>query len=183
MPPDWDGSDVWPLDPDSLVDGMSVDQPIYRTDTAYVADGVLVASLAAGALVFNDGTGSHLDIKLSGAFLTATVIQGPNGIGLTGGVLSAKWSETSMFHALDDFRTNGAPICIDDFTFTYLRSTICDRLDINADAPNVAEPCDALSVGLTFEAEPAQLGAAGQMPAATPGCDLFKNPSSMPCSN
>lgn len=182
-PPLWDGSDVWPIDPASLADGMSVTQPLYHTDSAYVAGGKLVLSLDSSALVFFDGSGGYLQVRLSGAIVTGTLEAVPGGgYRMADAVLSGKWPQEEVFNALDDFRVNGVPICTTDFSFTFLKNALCPKLDVNRGAPNVAEYCDALSFGLTFVAEPAQLGVAGMLLTPTPGCPPETLPSTAPCS-
>jgi hypothetical protein len=181
-PPLWDGTDVWNVDPRSLADGVSVDQPLLSTESAYVADGRLVMSLDSSPLFFTDGiAGGVLTIRLVSSFFVARIESSPSGTRLVDGTLTGKWPAADIFSSLDDFRAEGVPVCTNDVSFFFLKTALCNGLDINAGAPNPAEPCDAISFGISFEAEPAQLGSAGEIPMLPPGCPPETLPSTTTC--
>lgn len=180
--PLWDGTDTWDVDPSGLADGMSVDQPLLTTEAAYVVDGQLVVSLDSSPLFFTDGvSGGILTVRLASSFIVARIEDGPFGRRLVEGTLAGKWPVDDIFDALDVFRPDGEPVCTNDFAFLFFKTVLCNSLDINAGAPNPVEPCNAISFGLTFESEAAQLGQVGAVPTLPDGCPPELLPSTASC--
>ncbi len=182
-PPLWDGLDELPVDPESLVDGTSLDQPKNTTTKAYVANHTLVVSLEEAVIVLRDPNGSALRVDLDGAFFIATIEPTATGLGLRNGVATGKWPASELFKSFDDFRVDpvGA-ICTDDPTFIILQKKICESLDINAGSPNPVETCDALSFSIAFDADPAVVGAPVTVTQPSDGCPPETLPSTASCS-
>jgi hypothetical protein len=180
--PLWDGTDTWDVDPSGLADGVSVDQPLLTTESAYVVDGQLVVSLDASPLFFTDGiNGGILAVGLVSSFIVARIEDGPFGLRLVDGMLAGKWPVEAIFDSLDAFRPDGAAVCTNDFAFLFFKTVLCNSLDMNAGAPNPVEPCDAISFGLTFESEFARLGTVGEVPTLPQGCPPETLPSTASC--
>jgi len=181
--PAWEGADLWPIDPDSLEDGVSTEKPRYRTETAFVRSGKLVMSLDSSALVFRSYSGGHLTVRLQGSTLVAEIASTSTGFALRDSIVSGKWSASDIFNALDSFRLDdGSPVCTDNPLFALANAIVCSSLDVNAGSANIAETCDAISFGLVFQAEPAGLGAVGSIPELPPGCPSRTLPSTGLCS-
>jgi hypothetical protein len=65
--------------------------------------------------------------------------------------------------------------------FDVAAGLFCGLLDVNRGAPNVAEYCDAMSFGISFDTFPAAIGAAGTVPDLPPGCPARTLPSAQGC--
>ena len=179
--PKWDGTDLWPVDSFSVNNG-SIDQPTFTTDTAFVSNGVLVASLSGAALTVRAYTVGQIVIDLDGAYITGRIVQKPAGFALEDGVFSAKWNIEKALRGLDVFRLpDGKSLCTDNSVFDVLLGTICNSLDVNTGAPNIGQKCDALSFGLNFTADPVQLGPIVELPPPPGACVPGTEPSTETC--
>lgn len=175
-PPAWDGSDAWPImsvslegpggggggggaggaacgDPEPA--GYSLENPKYVDDAAYVTNHVLVASLPEAGIAL-DATGAG--INLVGGFLTGTLEQVGGAWHLTNGTLAGRWPLADLFGAFSDLGSDGDGLCTDDSTYQLIRDAICGKRDITAQISGPTATCDAVSFGMAFQAEPAQLG-------------------------
>jgi hypothetical protein len=90
-----------------------------------------------------------------------------------------------VFAALSSFRGQGTltKICKNDLAYTFVKPRLCSSRDILTDPVQPASsPCDALSFGLGFTADPALLG--GVLPAAmpVPVCDPGQDPIDDTCN-
>jgi hypothetical protein len=184
--PKWDGSDPWKVTDDSVDKGdggaPDLDHPKWFDKTAYVTDGVLVASLPSSVLRLS-GT-SAIDVRVSAGFLVAKIVpQGPGaGYALTDGLVVFRWKIADVLYALSSYRdANGKPICTDNPLYTTGRSQLCNLPDINVEASKPTEPCTAVSVGLAFEAKPAKLGAFSPSAPLTGGCPAATDPQYDSC--
>jgi hypothetical protein len=169
-----DGTDVWTIDPSSLLGGATVDGgpscegndnvcvPLYADTEAYVSNGVLVAHvdfpLTAGA-----GTDTIV-IKVSGGVIAAPLIKGDGGrYYVEEGQLGGRWHTADMLSALsnvkDPFDVNGN-LCGDASTYLNAKQIVCKASDVTAipAADNTGQPCDALSLAMSFSDVPAHLG-------------------------
>ena len=87
-----------------------------------------------------------------------------------------------MFYAISTFRvSSGAAICRDNIIYTQLKSGLCALPDILAELGSPTTPCDAISVGLGFEAEEAQLGDVVVPLPVDGGCPDGENPADDSC--
>ena len=181
--PKWDGMDAWPVADTSLADGVSLDQPINKDATAYVAGRVLVAHLPAAMVVFQ-GSGVHLQIDLSSVILSATLEAKDTGaVELVEGTLSGSWKESSLFQSLSGLRVNGGmKLCVGDTYYNSAKKALCNEFDLSSTGTPDA-PCDALSFGVGFEASPAVLGAAAPFTALSAGCSTATDPATDTCAN
>ena len=192
-PPAWDGSDAWPVMTTALEEplggggsssgaggcgsaepaGYSLEAPRYVDMAGYVIDQVMVASLPeAGISLSGDGSG----IVLTGGFLTGRLEQMGGAWHLRDGTLAGRWPLSEVFETLGKLGSNGMPICTDDSTYQLIRDAVCAKRDITAGLGGPTAPCDAVSFGMDFEAEPAQLGIIydpgdGSVGSCPPGTD------------
>jgi len=159
-PPLWDGTDTWPISSTGLADGVSIDNPKFRNIHAYVTNHVLVASLPASFFSLGGSGISGVSMRLTGGIVTATIIESDaGGYALRDGIISARWVLSDLFASLSSYRdSNGDPICIGTVTYNFGKSTICSSADILSGTGGPSDPCDALSLGLGFTADPARLG-------------------------
>jgi hypothetical protein len=174
-PPSWDGSDAWPVMSTALEGptgggggaggavncgdpgppGYSLEQPKYLDAGAYVTNHVMVASLPqAGIVLSSDGAGIHL----VGGFLTGRLEQMDGAWHLRDGTLAGRWPTANLFTTMSQLGSDGQPLCTDDSTYQLIRDAVCGKRDITAQISGPTAPCDAVSFGMAFDAEPAQLG-------------------------
>ncbi len=99
-------------------------------------------------------------------------------------MLAARWPLAEVFHSFSTYRdNNGNPICTDNgLAYSTAKSAICSDADILVDGTQPkSAPCDALSIGLGFTAEPAILGPIADAGAGTPGCPPATDPANDSC--
>lgn len=181
--PSWDGGDAWSVDATSVEPGGTVDQPLYVDENAYVADGVVVASLPqSGITIATSGARLHLD--LVAGFLRARLVEEEGRWALRDGILASRLRTEDLFTALDGFRDGDEdPLCTDSPLFALARDAICESADIFSGAGTPTSPCDAISVGIGFSAEAALLGDVVEPPELSPGCDEGTEPSRCSCDD
>lgn len=174
MNPVWMGSDVWPVVPSSILDsGVAPDGgPTARffDNDAYVTNGKIVFSLIESEFTATNGL-TQLSMTISDGTGTAQLEKGPNGFEMRDGIIAGRLEVSNLFKMVGDFRDhNGAPFCANEANpyWTATRDAFCRGLDIQVGSPQPNKKCDAISVGLGFEAEPAitgpiEPGLSGQM--------------------
>ncbi len=180
--PAWMGNDAWPVNASSVDGGLS--NPKYVSNGAYVAGGTLVASMPTAALTMHGGGYDAITIQLSAGVITAQLSQ-LNGLWyMKNGVIAARWALSDVFKALGSYRdNNGVPICTSDVpTYTIAKQAICQDADILVDGTQPkSAPCDALSIGLGFTADPALLGELSDGGVPSDGCSPATDPSNDSC--
>jgi hypothetical protein len=162
--PAWNGTDAWNVSSSSLVPGDGGLVARYASNGAYVSNGTLVASFPQSEIVFRGGSASVFQIELSEGVLTGTLVKQDTALGvqwsLEDGILAARWALSDIFNDFASYRDdNGDPICTGTIGYNLAKSAICNDADIlvNASEPE-STPCDALSFGLGFTADPANVG-------------------------
>lgn len=178
-PPQWQGDDIWPiaqgvLDPDG--------GPRYYDQNAYVAKGKLVFSLPEGNMQIGNGL-MQLNIHFVSSTIMATIDQDVSGrYGLHNGVLAGRIPLAELFQMVAEFRNhNGAPFCANEQNPFYAatRDAFCRGLDIQAGVPQLNKKCDAVSLGLGFEAEAiAAVGMVENSPNGQMSCPPGEDPYS-----
>ncbi|MFT3769037.1 MAG: hypothetical protein QM820_26655 [Minicystis sp.] len=175
--PKWDGTDAWPVSATSVMDG-DVTKPLVVSAGAYVANNVLVAAIPSVAFTIS-GMNERITITMTAGVLTGTLQSQGNGWHIADGIIAARWHEPDIFTALSSYRNNsGKPFCTDAvISYPTAKATICNSLDILKDGSGPKSlPCDSLSMGIGFKADPALLGVATLPPAPTPGCPMATDP-------
>jgi hypothetical protein len=179
--PAWDGKDQWPISTTSLADGKSVSKPLYVDDNAYVSGGVLVAGIAHSEIRFA-GSIESITMRLTGGQIVATLTKGPNGYALKDGILAARWALPDVFFAISSFRdNNGKAICTNGVDYAFAKQSFCNAADILSTIGTITTPCDALSLGLGFTADPANIGSVKPPPKPIPGCPPKDDPATDHC--
>ncbi len=202
MAPVWDGNDPWPIDVASLEDpaggagggaggdpgacegvlGYDYDKPRYVDTKAYVTGGVLVASLPELGLVLSGDTKTTV-VKLTAGFATGRLQKSAVGWRITDGVLAGRWPTKEIFAAIGGLVSNGGPVCTDDGVYSALKQKACTFVDIASALGGPTTECDALSLAMGFQAEPAKLGIAWQRTASVSPCPPETNPENDSCGN
>lgn len=162
--PKWDGTDEWPVVPSAISDaGFGIDGGSlarFFDNDAYVTNGQIVFSLIESEFTASNGL-TRLGMTLSDGSGLATIVLGPNGYELRDGIIAGRLEQSNMFKMVGDFRDhNGAPFCATQSNPYWMatRDAFCRGLDVQVGSPNPNKKCDAISVGLGFEAEPAHTG-------------------------
>jgi len=158
-PPQWNGTDRWTLDP-----GSAGGQ--FFTNNAYVVGGKLVASLNFPIIVGSAYT-NPVTIELVSGRIVADLQMNGNSLVKMAGMLGGRWDPARFLPSLQhiaDPNLDGGWLCGSDVTYLFVKGFICSAIDINADPQfdnQQNAPCNAVSMGLGFEASPAVLGNAG----------------------
>jgi hypothetical protein len=158
--PKHDGTDQWGIDPLSLVGTPPPYVAVNEDDSAYVAGGVVVASVA-----FPFGLGTTFGenfLRLDGALLVGAITKGPLGYSITG-VVTGRWDTRNLLTGMQGIKdpfNAGQFLCGTDSTYQAFKGAICAASDISriGSNDNTGAPCDALSLALGFTTEPALLG-------------------------
>jgi hypothetical protein len=161
--PGWEGLLSWdgPLSPDYA---WKIDLGSLNTvtdPTAYVKNGYLVAHFPGGAelaLPGDNSVYSGLSLKLAQSVLTARIELDNSKIwNLSDGVLGGRIGRDDLVTTL---RRTGFCDTTVGAAYDQVVSTIDGSLDVLADGANDALlPCDALSIGIAFQARQAKVGA------------------------
>jgi hypothetical protein len=157
--PRWDGTDRWTVSCETFAscDGGAIGSAVTQVSdqTAYVSGGVLVvpnlgflpAVLSSG----QQGDAGYLTtlINLNDPVLVAPLVHGDAGIEVRGGILGGRWRTADMIATV-------AGICIGPDVSTRF---ICPIADLASDAilDGTGQRCNALSVGMAFDALPATI--------------------------
>jgi hypothetical protein len=195
--PQFNGNDLWTIDPGSLSGG----QPAFTDDQAYVSGGTLVAHMtqlpiAFGARSFLGGaTMQLLDAVIVGQLAGYNIDGGPLvGFALVGGTIAGRWPTAKILSTLATIPVDGGGFLCGSsssaytvFDYNVIKTVVCQNADISknisTDNQVPLAPCDAISVGMQFTAVPAQLGEVLPVPPAPSGCeDDAGNPWSDTCS-
>lgn len=173
-PPRNDGTDEWTVDPSSVGNIAPPFVPKAIATEAYVSGGVLVAH---GSFVLALGTSAFLTITLDEGTLTGRLLRGPVWR-ITDGRLAGRWPTRKLLTSLaviPDPIDKARFLCGDSGTYQAYKPQLCSAADIGAAAvsDSTGKKCDALSIGLGFEAVQARVGplAPPRTPAAGCGPD------------
>jgi hypothetical protein len=164
-PPMWEGNDVWPI-AETSVESMNPDAPLIVDKMAYVRNGELVAHLPSLEL-FLRAIDVQLPMKVNSIVLSAKIEPLGMSYALREGTIAGKWLLPDMFTSLAGLRYGSDnQLCKSSPGYTVVKSYFCNSTDIFSGEPApmpgdaAAMPdCDAVSFGMGFDAEPAQLGA------------------------
>jgi len=184
--PSWNGQDLWDVRADSFaVDGRLVQpEPISFDPDAYVADGTLVARLPWLDLNLSIDQVEGL-VRISQARLTAKVESLPFGTGLAEGTIGGWFADEDILRFLSSYRfkpfgenAKSAFLCNDpsDTVYKVFRSTACRAADGRLDEGSPDPACNAVSVGLGFTADPANLGDVVEVPFPPSACEEGRDP-------
>ncbi len=152
----WDGNDVWPIDSASVIDG-SASKPTLVFGDGYMNDRVWVGAstrtTALLPLMFLDGS----LVQVDRVQITMTIAL--DGRSATQGVLSGVLPIEPYIAAMKKVAGRISTSLCQDSAFESVAHQIRERADILHDGSNMAGvPCDAISIGLGFDATIVKLG-------------------------
>jgi hypothetical protein len=175
-PPVWEGRDTWSLDPKHLLDGI----PAFKA-TGYVSNYHLVVRFPGQAVVFFGGTPVALSSPIAvGRLVPLDANLKPRDpsrppdlaagegrlFAVRDGILGGRVTVERLLAGLgtlasvDPTRDAGSHFC-GDGVFSIVKKRFCDERDIASVAALDHDPtttCDAISVAVAYEAEPALTG-------------------------
>jgi hypothetical protein len=158
--------------------------PSFVSDGAYVAGGMLVATMPTTQITLAGSGPDTITIRFKAGVITAKLVNQGTMWKLQGGVVAARWATNDVFAALSSYRdNNGKPFCTDQpLVWNTIHGSICGDADILVDGTQPkSAPCDALSVGLGFTADPVILGSVSDAGTPTPGCPPATDPLTAKC--
>lgn len=186
--PRFDGTDVWTVNPGSVLGGADIVGKDCRTaslsciparvDTnAYVTGGVIVAHLDVPFPL--QGSSGVLHIDFAAATLTARITPFGTSYRLAGEI-AGRWPADNLLHSFSRVPnpTDGRALCSTDAgleIYALVRQNVCTSLDLTADpaADRNGARCNALSNTLSFTATHATLGTVYESPQAPDECPGF----------
>ena len=187
--PNWDGNDVWPVAADSY-DGSG--NALFFDPSSYVVHGKLVVTLKDADLRLLVGVTTvstvRLDLSLHGAFIVCDLLPTSRGHWLwtvKNCALGARLAANDLVHQLAQFPdpSDGEPLCEKSSSYPSFKDAICGLVDVSADGVTTTAACDSLSMGLTFDAEPAILGDQFDIVPPVEHCAVGAKPSEDSCEN
>jgi hypothetical protein len=168
----FDGSDVWPVRPESLSKPGDLAASTAFTESAYLVDDTWVAQMQ-GTLVLtlplpDPGGELLLRLPIHDPLITMSLDAGRQH-GTTGtlaGVIpvdALRAEVARIYHAID-------PACAEK-TVSSIAAQVEQAADMRLDgSADPAQECDAVSIGVGFEAAAVQLGGVGEPVALGPSC-------------
>ena len=158
--PIWDGTDYfWGRDDTfSIPSQTNLDEvtPLVVDNNAYVVNGILVATIPDGTEILLVGDGLGTRVKLSGMVATADLAAlRLDGAAHTTVTISGRWGYTDLLRTAES-----VGVCAGTSTYRTLQIQVSSMQDVLLDPrpENVGTLCDAVSLGITFEAYPANIG-------------------------
>jgi hypothetical protein len=159
--PIWDGTDYfWGRDDTFAVPSASPDldaaTPLVVDNNAYVSNGILVTTVPDGTEIILVGDGLGTRVRLSGMIATADIaelkLEDAESITVT---IAGRWGFNDLLRTAES-----VGVCPGSGQFNILRGQVASISDVLLDPlpGNVGTQCDAVSLGITFEAYPANVG-------------------------
>ncbi|MBX3214120.1 MAG: hypothetical protein KF850_18950 [Labilithrix sp.] len=184
--PRFDGTDVWDIDPASIVAGGSlVGQDcdvvgcigLASDVAAYARDGVLVARFEQLPFTVSVGPG-RLVLPFVGAVLTARVTREGGGYRIAG-ELAGRWRADDILAGSAAIREplTGSSLCKNAETYGYFKRSVCASVDLAGDPAEdrTGAPCAALSEAIAFRGSPAKLGKVRELVQEPGDCPGFQD--------
>lgn len=162
--PAWNGSDAWPVSPESLWSAVDITSAKLTIAASYVINGTWVAKLH-GELVIPTralGTGAvaTLDIPVRDPVITMDLL--PNHEGATRGTIAGVVPLASFLTVITNLAATFDPsFCPGggSVTLQSILANVSQSADILADgSQDPTKPCDGISLGIGFDATRVQLG-------------------------
>jgi hypothetical protein len=157
----WNGTDVWTID-DSFVVTPDASPliPVDFDTSAYVSGGTLVMHVTFPISLGTSVT-SSFTISLTAGVITGQVVPAGNGTyALAAGNIAGRWNVSQLLASLQTVQIGSQPLCPGSSTYGFVKGEICKYADIMTDFTQDLKggTCDALSLGIGFTADPAQMG-------------------------
>lgn len=164
----FDGTDVWTLDVASFVDARI---PAFPATSAYVADGVLVATftrlVVKVRIPTSGGRWLLIPVEMRDVHVAARVQRAGSGFSLSNAEMGGRMPTSSL---LSLAVSGGA--CPGSTGFEAVKPLLCDSRDVPLDPGKDGRdaPCEALSMGMVFDAVAARPAAEAGVPVEFVPC-------------
>lgn len=170
--PKFDGNDSWIVDNASVTAG-NLDAPRFTTTSGYVRDNTLVATLKFPIIIGSKVLDPIVIELQSGLIVAKLELAGTSLVRMTGR-LAGRWEASRMLTSLQAVADPLQPtqrLCGPNPTYQAIKPRICEFVDITADPTDDGTGvCNALSMGLGFDAVPAKFGPLRDAGAAATPC-------------
>ncbi|MCC7535257.1 MAG: hypothetical protein IT379_03545 [Deltaproteobacteria bacterium] len=144
-PLEFDGTDRWFGSSNAFAAGDE-SRPLFRDSSAFVVDNLLVARLRDGSQLVISSDSRTAAIKLTGTILTAEISDGSRA--LSNGILAGRWALDDIFNAMP-----GLAVCPGQESYTAIQEALRRSADLTVSGESTPFLlCEALSVGIGFEA-------------------------------
>jgi hypothetical protein len=187
--PRWDGEDQWTLLPETLdppfgAGTPSTYQPRFCDERAYVSGGTLVAKLADALWPGGLNLAPAWMMPIHGAVVAGRLSEDAQGAWrLDDGVVGFRFQVADALVWVARWTIdNNQPVCSQASRYRSSKEGICSSLDIASGADSPSFTCDALSWGVSFQAQPARLGDVGPPSPPLPSCAPGIDPANDSCN-
>ncbi|MBW2523340.1 MAG: hypothetical protein JRI23_04165 [Deltaproteobacteria bacterium] len=141
----------------------------------------MVASLPQTQLSLGGGA-NRIIFTVTGGGVVARLYQEDNIWKADQGRVFGRLKLSDMFYAISTFRDGaGNAICKDNVIYQQLKTGLCTLPDILSEVGSAADDCDAVSVGMGFEAVQARLGTINVPLPLDGGCPDGTSPADDVC--
>jgi hypothetical protein len=152
LKPSWGGSDDWPVFRELLGDGQTIASGSkVKFNDAYITDGRWVSGGRGEVRLSIAFDAVSLDLSIREAVITADYGNNKLSNGTIAGIVKVQELLDGISKVVGRFSTSACP---GSNLFNTITTTIQAAADIRADGAKGGE-CDAISIGIGFEAEPA----------------------------
>ena len=122
-------------------------------------------------------------MTIIGGALTGRIEPGVNGYALRQGRLAGRWADGDILGEVAAIiGEDDEPLCTDAGIYNLMKAAICKYVDIEGVVGGPTAPCDAISLGIAFEAEPAKLGSVHVTEDLGLSCPPATDPSGDRCA-
>ncbi len=171
----WDGNDKWPVPINILQNANKQNPPlnepngggaayksIYIDEFAYVADGIMVATIPTADIDLAGSGAGQFFIRLYAGSLIGQIVDS-DGTGtafqIKDGILAGRWKTSDFFDRLGSVKVSDFTFCKDDIiTYNTFKKSLCSYVDIASTLGGPTIQCDSISYAMRFQALPAQVG-------------------------
>lgn len=142
--PVWDGEDFGWMRVDTFLGG-NLDQPRVYDDNAYVAGGVIVASLPTNVEILFPAETTGVVVRIAGGIATARI--GADGITLEDVVVAGRWRVVDLLSTAEN-----VGVCMGSGEYDLLEARLYQIADVRGEpgTGGMGVPCDAISLGVGF---------------------------------
>lgn len=168
--PCWGPNDKWTIQKgtfDGTLEPGSLPNALLNDPNAYVREGYVVGQLPENTLFWFPGKSAAwaYPLKLQRAMVVAKLVEKDGAHRIEDGTIVGRARTTDLISAFEDLG-----LCEGHSLYVLMKSQVGLNADVLWNGTNSeSATCDALSVGIGFEADPASFGGAKD-PVKLPGC-------------
>jgi hypothetical protein len=190
--PSWDGNDVWPIASDSVKEN-DITKAKNSDPNGYVSNWKIVSAYTAAGLRLRIGLTKaaivNLSLNLRGAYLVCDIVPtdaGKWGFTMEKCTLAGRWVADDLLQQIANFPdptdlNNPKPLCVKSAPYGTFKEYICKLRDLRSEIGGPTDPCDALSIGVTYNTVPALLGEVYTPVVVPPKCPPGEDPALDSC--